>query len=812
MQRAHASSAQLPASTRAIENTICPTNAAGRTTHKHVLWTNAFFDWMEERGLALPTELNPGVVRVFANCHHRPDGLADAAMGWLSAKADRYSSGMDRKPHQEAEDTGEPKAWDEFRRTPLQCIFDDVRIGLGAPAARHWHALREFDPEDAEALMPVEVSPASSMPAAYADLWKAFSADFEKLCRAGLPLRLFEECLLGLLERYTWAIPSSTIDIPDVSLYDHSRTVAAIAACLQRWHAQQGTLGDEKAVRDDAAPKFRFIAGDLSGIQATLFRLERQGVSGVNRVLRARSFLLGMICDAAAIALLRALDLPASCLLQQAGGRFLVLVPNVPAVDETVSRLRNDCDRWLVARYTGSLALNLATGPAFSGADFTPGRYQNVQAALGAAIDDAKSRPLASVVSDAILKLDYAHGACRCCGVQPAAKRDDYCDACDDERTLGRALTRAHFVAVGGTPIPGAMVQLPMIGLCLSLVDAPPATSDLRDVLSFRGHARRARAAAVPWSVKWHANHVPVWRDDQEHHEPVYAGFSEDDEALGAGQQKTFARISALGRESVGDGWAGRPFLAVLKADVDRLGIIFADGLRRAGDVSSDRNTVSRFAQLSRMTDAYFSAWLPGLLRREFPETYSVYSGGDDVLLVGPWRQMLQLAARIEESFQRFTGNNPNITLSAGVELIHANYPVNRAVEAADARLDRAKQEGRNRVCAITSEPLDWKLFRATLDEAEWIVGQMRTEKAPLPTAFAYRLLVFADQANRARTDPKAAGWRAKLAYHLARNVKDDRAREGWVSRLGFGSDLTGEGALARWRLPLSIAIYRNRS
>ena len=55
MQRAHASSAQLPASTRAIENTICPTNAAGRTTHKHVLWTNAFFDLMEERGLAMPT-------------------------------------------------------------------------------------------------------------------------------------------------------------------------------------------------------------------------------------------------------------------------------------------------------------------------------------------------------------------------------------------------------------------------------------------------------------------------------------------------------------------------------------------------------------------------------------------------------------------------------------------------------------------------------------------------------------------------------------------------------------------------------------
>ena len=37
---------------------------------------------------------------------------------------------------------------------------------------------------------------------------------------------------LGILEHFTWCIPSATNVFPDISLYDHLKTTAAIAACL----------------------------------------------------------------------------------------------------------------------------------------------------------------------------------------------------------------------------------------------------------------------------------------------------------------------------------------------------------------------------------------------------------------------------------------------------------------------------------------------------------------------------------------------------------------------------------------------------
>ncbi|HNN56170.1 MAG TPA: hypothetical protein PKG84_07500, partial [Novosphingobium sp.] len=70
--------------------------------------------------------------------------------------------------------------------------------------------------------------------------------------------------LLSLSERFTFAIPSSTVDVPDVSLHDHNRTVAAIAACLHRrevGHYEQrgpsGRNGKSKHQREEGGPAAR---------------------------------------------------------------------------------------------------------------------------------------------------------------------------------------------------------------------------------------------------------------------------------------------------------------------------------------------------------------------------------------------------------------------------------------------------------------------------------------------------------------------------------------------------------------------------
>ena len=116
--------------------------------------------------------------------------------------------------------------------------------------------------------------------------------------------------------------------------------------------------------------------------------------------------------------------------------------------------------------------------------------------------------------------------------------------------------------------------------------------------------------------------------------------------------------------------------LGVLKADVDNLGLIFSKGFEDPRKIEKDlpdvdRKTVSRFLTLSRMLELFFSGWMKEIMSEnhkdktikellsmegieeesfenylkgeqiDFGNIYTVYSGGDDLVMVGPWETMI---------------------------------------------------------------------------------------------------------------------------------------------------------------------------
>lgn len=807
-----------------LESTLCPCDK-GTYTHKHVLFTNAFFDLMRRDNLFFPEGINAKTVEDIASYHHSPDACGNPAAAWLCAIGDRCSAGMDRRADEELDRRAQSRT--AFRTTPQQCIFDEVILdpeALGRPG-RHAYKLGVLKPEDPEGLVPQEwpqngLDP--ELPQKYRELWSAFWNSLQLLSQRGghLSTRLFEEILLGLLERYTWAIPSSTIDSPDISLYDHARTTAAIAASLYRYHEVLGGLEDVTAIKDEHQPKFRFLAGDLSGIQNTLFSLQTQGVKGVNKILRARSFMLSALTEAGALLVLEAVGLPLCNVLQHAGGRFLILTPALDGIDQVVEGLREKFDSWLLEKYTGTLALNLVLSAPFSAGSFRPQRLREVMAKLGQVIEEGKQRPL-SKCAQGVLKREFPlEMVCSSCGLRPAEPpvEDVYrCPTCRSEFLLGRRLIHAETI-LWGRRLPQQWHAVDVLGLELALLDREPEGAP-NQAVSVRKTGDTEMT--IPWAVQSLANHIPIFKDDYEPRNPRYQWVREEDLDVGGGIPKSFAHIAADALEiEESGGFRGKSLLALLKADVDYLGFIFTFGLKRAQS-DQDRFSISRLAQLSRTLNLYFTGYLKGLLHREFPETYTVYSGGDDLLLVGPWRQTLGLASRINETFRAFTGCNPNITLSAGVTLLKPNYPVNRAVKDAEDYLDAAKVE-RNRVCALIGKSLSWDRYIRRLEDAEWIHQRLHDD-FPVSTSFIYRILEIANdvEAVAVHSDVRKAGWRARLAYHLARNVRARNAQEKqqrifeWLERLGLDNQfrlLAGHPNIFDWRLPLTIALYRNRS
>ncbi len=801
-QRA-ASEEALPDYVRGNEAEWLPPLGGGRYGYRHVLFTEAFFD--RHRG-HLPAGIDAERARVSAVYHHKPDDARPWT--WIVTEADRMASGMDRKEKDAAHER-ETGGRGAYRTTPLLALQTAVEIGRGEPHPG-WYAPSLLAPPS---LIPRDRPSRDLMLEGYRDLESAFRDGFEAL-RKARTVDHFHQGLISFSERHLWSVPSSTGDEPDVSLHDHSLAVAAIACCLHRWHETDGSLEDGKRIRDRTIPKFRLLEGDLSGIQNTLFRLNREQVAGVNRILRGRSFLIGSIAEGAALLLRQELELPPYTVLLRAGGRFTMLLPAVDDIEERIAELQERIDRWLVRSYAGDLALNLALGEPFSGEGLLRGNWSATWRRFRARVEEAKLSPLASCMSRPVLGLALAYpegadGSCRACGVMPRPVDGERCPACEAEQMLGRMLPKARSVFWKRRNDAGFAL---FDEIAVVAKDTFPACLEKEERAGFAisGLEQPDRNSALP--LRFYANHVPTF-EHGEWDDPRYWDVIEDEEEIDRLREdaiKTMAHLAQEDREQVGGRWVGRAMLAVLKADVDHLGQVFTRGFPER-----DR-TIGRTVALSRLVDAFFSGWLPWKLRSDdgFRNIYTVYAGGDDLLLIGPWFTVLRFAVELRKGFEAFAAGNLNLTLSAGIEFVNPREPLNRAAARAEERLERAKAAAgveKNRVCLIVEEPVRWPELTRALEQAERLNGDIREGR--VSTGFVYRLLHFADMKARAeRTDGpadlEAAMWNARFSYHLTRAFpKDERARERYRELIGR----PGTEPPVPARIPLTIAIYRNR-
>ncbi len=796
MQRAHreADLGMLAPTSAEAAGTYCPVLPDGRYSHRHVLWTDAFFDWLIAR-VGAPEDLDLALAHRLAAFHHRPDGAGDQEpLAWCVAEADRLSAGMDRRAAEES------IRGHRARNQPMLSPLAAVSLGRGDPPERY-HRLAELTAE-AEVLYPVakDDEMVRGLPDVYRALWKRFAAAAEGL-RVAETGRHFVEGVQGLLERFTWAVPSSTVDLPDISLYDHSHTTAAFAACLSAYHGAEGTV-DPARVRDRDAPAFRIVVGDLSGIQRTLFTVASQGARGVAKVLRARSFLLGAVVDAVAQAVLERLGLPWACRIQSAGGRFLVLAPNLPHVVDAADRLAGEVNRWLAQRYLGELGFNLGVSAELRPAQFEAARFREVLDAVAITVDEAKARPLRGVATGP-LDVAYPDGVCTVCARRPkAAGSGERCSPCSDEERVGRVLPRARYLVYG------PYRELAREGLSpvalpadrgLALIDRdlprrPPAAWRIEVVDPGADPARPHRFVA---------RHVPTWEGDEWLYDPRYGELEGDDERPRAGAIKSFGHLAWEAREMVDGRVRGRALLAVLKADVDYLGFVFGRG------IPPERQSLSRYAALSRTLDFFFTAHLPWLLESDgtLRSAYTVYAGGDDLLLLGPWRQMTELAGRLADAFVRYAGANPNLTLSAAVYPMAPNASLARAAAAADEMLDQAKEEGRDRVW-LFGHVFRWTEFPQAQRTADQLVRWV--DERVLTRGFVRRLLEYSRMRKEAQTRPEAAKWRAHLAYDLRRNVKAQKTLVDVLKVIGLDPDLRPRGD-ALDMLPAAVQWALNR-
>ncbi|HEY0752689.1 MAG TPA: hypothetical protein VGD98_01825, partial [Ktedonobacteraceae bacterium] len=147
--------------------------------------------------------------------------------------------------------------------------------------------------------------------------------------------------------------------------------------------------------------------------------------------------------------------------------------------------------------------------------------------------------------------------------------------------------------------------------------------------------------------------------------------------------------------------WINRPkdfhAFSTFAGKKDYLGLIYADadGMGQALDKMESLQAIQKFAKM--VDDAVFAA-MGDALRAHLPAPQEqlpfdiLLVGGDDIVLVMPAAQAIQVAATLAERFHFYTQSKH--TLSVGVVLAPLTYPFALQRELADETLKAAKKAG----------------------------------------------------------------------------------------------------------------------
>lgn len=715
-----------------MEGIIQPVGQGGKYSHQHALWTYDFFENDIDNHKHL-LNLDWRKIKDLASKHHKPstddEKIIDIADN-ISAAGDRVS-----------DDDNHFKSGDYLKRY-LKPVFPHIDISdLKQEPENYIYDLKELG---VNAVYPrAGVKEDHSLADKYRNLWDKFLADFEKLCSQKLQqnnIDLFIQSLIYLLEKYTWCIPSATNDkFNDISLFDHSITTAAIALAMKIYNNDK-----DDSLEDDK--KFLFFAADISGIQQFIFQNHRDSFKGSSKIIRGRSFYVSAISQAYLYALCNELDMPPFAQMMNAGGRFTLLLPNIPAIEDKINEFTAKADEWLLKEYHGEFAIVYDYSVKASEKDIGISNFKNIIHNINFRLSQAKRNKFSKILTqgNCVIDVKYTDAKiCKSCGKYSSIPNNEtsICERCADMLKIGERIIR--------DPI-------------ISFEKRSHCDIDFFDGLigvNFESDADIIKSPAALFSFNESDTSIPVW--NLNNYVPKNQnGVLSFDEIAESSLNKDINENGEISKE-------GSRFLSYIKIDVDNLGNIFGFGIKEM--------SVSRYTALSRMLNLFFNPVLKDMLSNEFPDFYTVLSGGDDLFLIAPWDCTIDFVDELESRFKQFVCQNPDVHFSTGIYMDRPKSPMSKSAFRAEDKIEIAKDKGRNRITFF--EVMGYEELRNVHNKAKWLIERAKDKDSRIKSGFLHRFLEDARKARRVygaevkETRMEDYAFIPRFRYDVARNI-----------------------------------------
>lgn len=206
----------------------------------------------------------------------------------------------------------------------------------------------------------------------------------------------------------------------------------------------------------------------------------------------------------------------------------------------------------------------------------------------------------------------------------------------------------------------------------------------------------------------------------------------------------------------------GETAIAVIKADVDNMGNFI-----KHSDVTQ---SFINFDTFSKGINNFFSLYVSRKMKEKFENSYTVFAGGDDLLIVGSYDQMIELAVFVRQEFMKFI-KTKDLSISFGIVLAKPSTPISYLAQTSEKWLEVSKEMTGKDAISIFGETAKWDSYLSVRSKILDEFTKFDIDKDN--TAFLYRLLELCEMSKNVCEDVKNTMWKSKLSYSFTRNMQN---------------------------------------
>ncbi len=633
-------------------------------------------------------------------------GLSEERIAELMTTARSYVVGAKRKPQSSA------------MNAPLRSVFESLGASDGA-AYKHQY------PKQALAYTSTFFpSDAATESTSTNDLWQAFERDLAQL-NAYSNIRAKAETALHLLHRHVVTVPEPTGTFAYVSYYDYAKSLAGFVVSLYDYLTSQKRLSEGFTLDEQEQP-ILLLSGDISGVQDFLYDIVGRSAA---KSLKGRSFYLQLLSTSILQRFLDELGLYEGNVVYDSGGSFNLIVPNIEDKKQRIEQLKQSISERLFATHRTGLSLVIAEVAVYAG-DLIHANLHAVMRKLHEELERQKLQKLQPLIAanpsqffnpslveeggghprDGITGEELSEQELKDTWVYAARGGDDgevreypwkisdypKRDLKDFESRVAEASAKQIILGKGLRQVNYWISSKERLSLNNKLSrDCEFIPCDLgvynylipEDKIEVFKAALQGKSARIS-VINAATDFLQVGRfgANNQYGFVIYGGNKFPGDSKGA---FTFSELAGqIDKERKKKYKSSDEYpikeeklkrLGVLRMDVDNLGYLFRKGL-------GEEVRFVEYSALSRSLDYFFKGYLNTIWasdpKYQF-QTQIIYSGGDDLFIIGRWNSIIDFAKTIKADFQKWVCGNEKLTISGGMAMVSPKFPIVKAAQLA---------------------------------------------------------------------------------------------------------------------------------